>query len=1381
MVALLPSELVMEERLHGLADQWLLRFDKEPPEWVDRLENLQDVDNSINDCQRRIENLRSLLEQELFLLEWLHTQSGQDREENETPPEEPPTDDSESTTSLRRRALEHVDIQDVHLAQRVKKKLGKSNKHFSIIGIDSDRENSLSPERVEHQILVRQRSMSESSVSRTPHEGNRRYENVSLELCPIPDTESPPSERQLAFHFQNVPSQVIYKHSTPSLESKVCNEIPRDDDKRLSNGDINGGESEDDDELMLSVKTVVASTENHTPEFLPVCGSLTSEEGTWMESSGTLKRGANLSYTEAILATGEKTPTGSLDASVSNIEQGITTAMVNEARSLSLDYGLDLRDAGLIFRTQDPDDRGKEEGYEDEGQNEDTGSINEFESSGYHTYSNLAESTLTYILRDTIFASRSNSVSSLMGEGRDDKTDRSSTSEVNLRPTSGRESEGKRKGRNRYAHFIRDFGSTDDITDEEHLQQMLAELQYSSPSPSSDLSNSGPSSPTHLIPYNTPINQCLSARSSRIYPMRQNTVVVHGEVMVIRKLVVAGIVTAEKAYLDCLNVAKEFYRKPLLALLTTTQPLILESEVNTIFYRVEDLHSLHSNLHEKLEILLHNWGAHSCIGDFFVELCKNLKLYKDYVEMYRRSLDCLEKCKQDPNFKKFLDDVRSTVSGQFKDVPNVNELLRKPIERLQSYSLVLNDLCQHTPEEHTDFSVLKQSLNVMSDFIASTHDPRAFQQLSGGFNRELVKQELVVELTEGSRKIRRLFLFHDVLISAKEKSTRHGNGIKLEPKWYLPLHDLKFHPPGLEALRPVPVTSDHELSVIKSRLAEIKAQLNRGAKEKERKGSTLDKDGSFKRNFKTQLLGGSREDKLRKKLQEQQVSYWVATPSLPLRLYGTNGKRFVFLLHNEDERESWITAMKKLQPKAFQSVSLSQLEIQDLLSRQKVHLTRDQDEVIEVQTDEDEYITGILRVRVTSATDLKAKQVGLHCALELDEYGRFDRKARTLPVNTDMTTLTTTWDQDFEVEIAGAHMMKVMVFSKYLLKEEVCASGKLKIPVKDLKSNKRCKVDIKLHPQGNVTLVLEYFTSLASIGKRPGMISSGVFGFPMDVVAKRERHDIPLIVQTCVDEVEKRGLTEVGIYRVAGVLRDVQELRVAFDTDYLQAQQLASETDIHAVAGLLKRYFRELPDPLFTDELYMSFVQALGLSDPEAREQSLVTLFHSLPLVNFKTAVYVFRHIRNIAAHAEFNKMTLNNLATVFGPNLFRPGASTAIAQNPMAAAFDVMSPVNILMFFLICPEEVYDELNPGSTPSSVSKSGSKKRSGFNFSEDDSTSVSSTHSAGFVTSIPSSVATTTVSSPLPLTPTSSSSALLSSTSINTTPSSGPLRFKQSVI
>ena len=50
---------------------------------------------------------------------------------------------------------------------------------------------------------------------------------------------------------------------------------------------------------------------------------------------------------------------------------------------------------------------------------------------------------------------------------------------------------------------------------------------------------------------------------------------------------------------------------------------------------------------------------------------------------------------------------------------------------------------------------------------------------------------------------------------------------------------------------------------------------------------------------------------------------------------------------------------------------------------------------------------------------------------------------------------------------------------------------------------------------------------------------------------RRERHDIPLIVQTCIDEIERRGMSEVGIYRVAGILRDVTELRQAFDTGTL--------------------------------------------------------------------------------------------------------------------------------------------------------------------------------------------------------------------------------------
>lgn len=39
------------------------------------------------------------------------------------------------------------------------------------------------------------------------------------------------------------------------------------------------------------------------------------------------------------------------------------------------------------------------------------------------------------------------------------------------------------------------------------------------------------------------------------------------------------------------------------------------------------------------------------------------------------------------------------------------------------------------------------------------------------------------------------------------------------------------------------------------------------------------------------------------------------------------------------------------------------------------------------------------------------------------------------------------------------------------------------------------------------------------------------------------------------------------------------------------------EMDVNAIAGTLKLYFRELPEPLFTDELYPNFAGGIGQCD----------------------------------------------------------------------------------------------------------------------------------------------------------------------------------------
>lgn len=116
--------------------------------------------------------------------------------------------------------------------------------------------------------------------------------------------------------------------------------------------------------------------------------------------------------------------------------------------------------------------------------------------------------------------------------------------------------------------------------------------------------------------------------------------------------------------------------------------------------------------------------------------------------------------------------------------------------------------------------------------------------------------------------------------------------------------------------------------------------------------------------------------------------------------------------------------------------------------------------------------------------------------------------------------------QDFELEVAGAHIVKVNICSKQLLKEETYAHGKIRVslhchgcdmlaipsvflpspslpqlPIHELRSNKRHKTDIQLYPQGSLQIIIEYSSS-ASRDRKPALLSSGVFGVPIEVVAK---------------------------------------------------------------------------------------------------------------------------------------------------------------------------------------------------------------------------------------------------------------------------------------
>ncbi|KAG2457747.1 RHG30 protein, partial [Polypterus senegalus] len=108
-------------------------------------------------------------------------------------------------------------------------------------------------------------------------------------------------------------------------------------------------------------------------------------------------------------------------------------------------------------------------------------------------------------------------------------------------------------------------------------------------------------------------------------------------------------------------------------------------------------------------------------------------------------------------------------------------------------------------------------------------------------------------------------------------------------------------------------------------------------------------------------------------------------------------------------------------------------------------------------------------------------------------------------------------------------------------------------------------------------------------GKRKGGNKERVFGCDLLEHLQSSGQDIPQVLKSCSEFVEKHGIVD-GIYRLSGVSSNIQKLRSEFDTEntpdlnkdvYLQ--------DIHCVSSTCKAYFRELPNPLLTYQLYDKF------------------------------------------------------------------------------------------------------------------------------------------------------------------------------------------------
>ena len=135
-----------------------------------------------------------------------------------------------------------------------------------------------------------------------------------------------------------------------------------------------------------------------------------------------------------------------------------------------------------------------------------------------------------------------------------------------------------------------------------------------------------------------------------------------------------------------------------------------------------------------------------------------------------------------------------------------------------------------------------------------------------------------------------------------------------------------------------------------------------------------------------------------------------------------------------------------------------------------------------------------------------------------------------------------------------------------------------------------------------------------------------------------------------------------GIYRKSGGNSQIKAIQEGFErsNDFDISDP---DLDINAVTSTLKQYFRRLPTPLITFEVYDKLLESASSQPPanlspaerDQRIESMRAAINELPGKHRNCLEILIFHLARVVERERENLMTSLNVAVVFAPTVMRP------------------------------------------------------------------------------------------------------------------------------
>ena len=823
-----------------------------------------------------------------------------------------------------------------------------------------------------------------------------------------------------------------------------------------------------------------------------------------------------------------------------------------------------------------------------------------------------------------------------------------------------------------------------------------------------------------------------------------------GKMHEIRKNLISGFIADQRDYVSLLETVVK-YSKAIKSTLSSTNvktEIISMADFKIIFGLIPQIYEIEKVLIDKLNLCMAKWSPERAvfaplIGEKYAE---RMSLYGHYLRDYNSAVETATRCLNDSvRFRETCGEIIATDRQNRKIKKKFQDILHLPVLRLQATGLALQRIIDVTPPSHPDHSVL---VAIKEKLRHTLEQPGSVPALEGLVSQNQQNQQSrqslrpavpVVEWimqpstrisslsNDSERKIRYMFLFTDVIVACKRKLVR--NRYQFESLWWFHLNELKINDMAMcKQEQPVKLKleslSQEILGIRKNLLSMSRSGSTQSQMQNERKKlyqleeqwlvTAPNVPLHLQNSTKPQLeIATTNESKILLFLSDFELGDWKrAVGACQMRLLNSSGphtssqsftKDYLSSLCNEVAEKLGISHSL---PSANPRVQHHNYQNQDfenghtLNSVVASHINTGMQSIQSGNSKEvvmnslgHQQITGQLLVTVHELTGLKeAKQCSV--VLYVDCFGHFQIQAQTRQT---ACLQVPKWGEEFELDLNNSSALRIAVYSKEPNEGRDIIIGQSALQLTPDWLNKPflsqpigllSAINDSVHL--SLVLTIKYRPPHLTLRRRHGLTSTSLFGQQLSEVVSRDGsgNDIPRLVIECVRRIEAGdGLDQEGLYRISGLVGEVKRIRTAFEKDIANAREQLHTTDVNVAAGVLKSFFRELPDPLFTDRLGQDCMQLVAENqnnqEPDQKDQlrRAAEVLKRLPKINRKTAFFLLEHLNRVAERCDKNLMTAENLARIWGPTLLA-SPTTASGQVTAMSASTIYLQVSLFCVF---------------------------------------------------------------------------------------------------